>query len=120
VNDSLRGRQSGKAGSDPDQFEVVESMRRLASLGLTAAEVEELGLDQATLQAICEYARLDDGEQRAGSAEAVDATLRMLEQEMQSCELEQEMLGMRRRAISKRVRLLGKVAQMLRRDSGEC
>ncbi len=91
------------------------------ALGLTAGEVEELGLDRATLQAICEYARLDDEDRRAGSAGAVDATLKMLEDETRACELEQEMLGMRRRAINNRVRLLGKVAQMLKRDdAAEC
>ena len=113
IRDALRARQSESSGLDPNGFEAVESMRRLMALGMTVGEIEELDLDRQTLQAICEYARLEDD--RRGSSAVVEATLGMLEQEMQSCEIEQEMLKMRRRALSRRERLLRKLAGRLGR-----
>jgi hypothetical protein len=119
VKDSLkRDTRSSKASDDPDKFEAVESMRRLMALGLTAGEVEELGLDRPTLQAICEYARLDDEDDSRPPADAVDATLSILEGEMRNAELEQEMLGLRKRALKNRVRLLGKLAHLLAQRDG--
>lgn len=111
IRDALRARESQRPDCDPNGLETLESMRRLVALGMTAGEIKELDLDRRTLQAICEYARLEDD--RRSSAEAVDAALKTLKQEMQACEIEQEMLKMRRRALSRREHLLRKLAGLL-------
>lgn len=111
IRDALRARESQRSDCDPNGLETLESMRRLVALGMTTGEIKELDLDGRTLQAICEYARLEDD--RRSSAEAVDAALKTLKQEMQACEIEQEMLKMRRRALSRREHLLRKLAGLL-------
>lgn len=110
VNDS--GARQLKAGSGPQACKVVDTARRLMTLGLSAGEIEELGMDQPALRAICEYARLDGvGSQPA--PDAVSATLSTLAEELRKVDLELEMLGMRKRALTSRSKLLQKLAQTL-------
>ena len=106
--------QDEKKSADPTNCEIIEPMRRLMALGLTEVEIEGHGLDLQTLQAICEYARLDECECRS-SADAIETTLCKLEKEMQACEMESEMLCMRKRALKRRAKLLAKLAHLLER-----
>ena len=117
VNDSPQGQR--KAGSGPTGCKGLKSMRRLMALGLSAGEVEGLGLDRQTLRTICEYARLDGREDSRPSAEDVETMLRILEAETRACEMEQEMLGLRKRALHNRVRLLGKLGHLLARTEAD-
>lgn len=112
VNDR-RGTQSPGADRDPRAFTVVDTARRLIALGLSTDEVEELGLEEPTLRSIREYARLDDDAGQRPSADAVDAALKSLGEEMRKVDLELEMLGMRRRALTNRAKLLHKLADTL-------
>lgn len=99
------------ASDRPQVCRIVESVRRWMVLGTTAGDVRELELDESTLKAICEYARLDDD--HASTADAVAAMLKILLDETKQVDIELEMLGLRRRALSNRATLLRKLASAL-------
>lgn len=109
-----RSRVSGTAG-DPDACRIIEPVRRLATLGFSAREIEELGLAEPTLRAICEYARLDSADGSQPASDAVEATLETLAEETRKADLELEMLVLRKRALTNRAKLLQKLARMLER-----
>ncbi len=100
-----------KAG--PQDCEIVDSVWRLMSLGLSAGEIRELGMAEGALEALCEYARLD-GLDREKPGEVVGAALGTLVAETRKVDLELEMLSLRKRALRKRAKLLHKLADMLR------
>ncbi|MGB9618877.1 MAG: hypothetical protein ACPL7K_00530 [Armatimonadota bacterium] len=85
------------------------------SLGLSAKEIEHLDIRQPMLQAICEYARLEnhglDTDERA--AGVVNATLKVIDDEIRNLDLEIQMLNLRRRALKKRSRVLEKLGKLL-------
>lgn len=114
VNDrSQRRSRSPRTEADANTCQVVESVRRLGALGFSAREIEELGLAEPTLRAICEYARLDEGDGSRPASDAVEATLEILAEETRKADLELEMLGLRKRALTNRAKLLQKLARML-------
>lgn len=105
--------KTGKpANSDePRACRIVDPARRMIAVGMTSGEIKELGLDESLLRTVCEYARLDDD---AGPAsDAVAATLRTLIEEIGKVDIEIEMLGLRKRALHNRAKLLRKLAAML-------
>jgi len=97
--------------NEPQACQVVESARKLMQLGLSKKQVEELGIEEPMLQAMCEYARLDDSS--TGVDGAVEAALKIVDSEMQRLDLELEMLNMRKRALTKRAKLLRRVSEIL-------
>jgi len=102
----------------PDALEecrVIEPVRKLTALGLSAKEIEHLDIEQPLLQAICEYARLDhDGIDADGrAAGAIDATLRTIEDQIRDLDLEIQMLNLRKRALRKRTKVLRKLGTLL-------
>jgi hypothetical protein len=114
INDSSSRRsRSPKTAGEPETCQVVDSVRRLATLGLSAREIEDLGLAEPALKVICEYARLDEGDGSRPASDAVDATLRTLAEETRKADLELEMLGLRKRALTNRAKLLQKLARIL-------
>lgn len=100
---------------DAKDCRVVESVRRLLALGLSTKEIEDLDIRQPMLQTICEFARLDDADARSAerAADAVEATLKVISEQIRSIDLETEMLNMRKRALVKRTRALEKLARSL-------
>ena len=117
INDSSSRRsRPPKTAGEPETCQVVDSVRRLATLGFTAREIENLGLAEPTLKVICEYARLDDGDGSRPASDAVDATLKTLAEETRKADLELEMLGLRKRALTNRAKLLHKLARILDRQ----
>lgn len=93
----------------------MESVRQLMALGLSTDEIEELDIRQPMLQAICETAGLDDlGRDRSDRAmEAVEATLKVVSDEVQKLDMELEMLSLRKRALLRRSQILTKIADSL-------
>ncbi len=85
------------------------------ALGLSADEIEDLDIRQSMLQAVCEYARLEDkgASPSARAADAVDATLKVIADQIRNLDLEIQMLSLRRRALRKRTRVLEKLARSL-------
>lgn len=116
VNDHRPQRKNADSG--PEAYKVVDSARHLIALGLSTGEIEELGMDQPALQAICEYARLD-GEGLRPDSDAVDVTLNTLAEELRKTDLELEMLGMRKRALTSRAKLLQKLAGTLKQRDND-
>ena len=116
---------AGRAGlidsrfSDLTECKVVESVRKLFALGLSPDEIEDLDIGQPMLQAICEYARLEDDDPAAAerAADAVNGTLKVIADQIQNIDLEIEMLNMRKKALKRRNRVLLKLAQTL--NSGD-
>lgn len=109
------------SSSDPEEFKVIESVRKLMALGLSAEEIEDLDIRQPMLQAICEFARLDDKGPDTGTRAAgvVDATLKVIDDQIHNLDLEIQMLNLRRRALRRRTRVLEKLARSLSAgDSG--
>jgi len=109
------------SSGDPEECKVIESVRKLMALGLSADEIEDLDIRQPMLQTICEYARLDDsGSDPDGRAVGVvDATLKVIDDQIHNLDLEIQMLSLRRRALRKRTRVLEKLARSLSaRDGG--
>ena len=90
-------------------------MRKLMALGLSAEEIEDLDIGQPMLQAICEYARLDEtsGDPTSQSANPVGTTLRLIDDQIHSLDMEIEMLGMRKQALERRTGVLQKLARSL-------
>lgn len=107
----------GDSTSAPEECQVIESVRKLLALGLSAEDIEDLDVRQPMLQAICEYARLDDGAVAVDhSPEAATSTLNLIEDQVHNLELEIQMLNLRRRALRRRLRVLDKLAQSLKID----
>lgn len=88
------------------------------SLGLSAGEVKELGMAEGVLEAFCEYARLDESAGADRPGKVVSSALATLAEETRKVDMELEMLSLRRRALSKRAKLLHKLAGMLQERSG--
>lgn len=103
---------------DPAECRVVRSLMQLMALGLSAEEIGELDVCQPTLQAVCEYARLDSrgDDDPEEAVEAVRATIQAVEDERRQLDLRIEMLVIRKRALARRARVLGKIARLL--DTG--
>lgn len=97
----------------PRDCEIVDSVQRLMSLGLSASEIKELGMAEGAVEALCEYARLDEIVDGDRPGEVVDAALGTLAEETHKVDLELEMMGLRKRALTKRAKLLHKLAGML-------
>jgi hypothetical protein len=114
-NTSKSRSRSFGTGDGLDACQVVESVKRLATLGFSAREIEEMGLAEPILRAVCEYARLDSGDGSQPSSGAVEATLETLAEETRKADLELEMLVLRKRALTNRAKLLQKLARMLER-----
>jgi hypothetical protein len=94
---------------------VIESVRKLMALGLSAKEIEDLDIRQPTLQAICELARLDD-EGSGGPAkvtDALEATLKVIGDQVRDLDMEIEMLKMRKSALKRRTLALQKLTKSL-------
>lgn len=100
-----------KAG--PEDCRIVDSAQRLMALGLAAVEIEGVGIPEAALQAMCEYARLDGNNSSQQPTELVGTALETLSHETRKVDMELEMLRLRKRALTKRSRLLHKLAGML-------
>jgi hypothetical protein len=83
------------------------------ALGLSACEIRELGMAEGALEAMCEYARLDEAADSEKPSEIVSKALGTLAEETRKVDLELEMLNLRKRALSKRAKLLHKLAGML-------
>ena len=115
INYARRAGLVDTSPSDPEGCEVIESVRKLMALGLSAEEIEDLDIRQPMLQAICEYARLDEHSDDPASqaADAVDTTLRLIEDQIHNLDLEIEMLSMRKQALKRRTRVLRKLARSL-------
>lgn len=105
----------------PEECRVVDSVRRLMAMGLSMEEIQELDIRQPMLQAIFEYAQLDveDRDQSERAFAAVEATIRVVADEMQKLDLELEMLNMRKRALTRRSQVLRKISFSIQRgDEG--
>jgi len=118
VNFARRAGLVDSSKGDPEECKVVESVRQLIAMGLSADEIEELDIRQPMLQAVIEYAQLDqeycDRSERAMAA--IDATLRVVGDEIQKLDLELQMLKMRKKALQRRTRVLRKIADSLQSD----
>lgn len=105
--------------SEMGECTIIEPMRKLMALGLSAREIEELDIRQPTLQAICEYARPDESNKSDSerAADMVDATLGSIGRQMRSLDIEIEMLNLRKRALKRRTQILEKLVRAL--ESGD-
>jgi len=107
-----------ESGVDLADCRVVQSMGKVLALGLSAKEVEELDVKLPMLRAICEYARLDPDQGLSECAvEAVDATLKVIAEQINNLDMEIEMLRMRKSALKKRTKALEKLAASLRESA---
>lgn len=97
----------------PRGCQIVDSVQRLMSLGLSEGEIEKLGVAENDLEALCEYARLNEIVDGDKPHEAVGSALETLADETRKVDLELEMLKLRKRALSKRGKLLHKLSDML-------
>ena len=97
--------------SEDEERKVLDSVRQLMAMGLSTEEIEDLDIRQPMLQAICEYAQFDaDGSDESERAiVAVEATLKVIADEIQRLDLELEMLNLRKRALMRRVQVLRKI-----------
>jgi hypothetical protein len=115
INYAKRTGLIDSSSADLEDCKLVESVRKLMALGLSAEEIEDLDIRQPMLQAICEYARLDetDGHPGERAADAVDTTLHVIDDQIHNLDLEIEMLNLRKKALKRRTRVLGKLARSL-------
>lgn len=109
----IRDSSSAEVHGIAEDCRILESVQKLMSLGLSAREIR-LGLAEGTVEALCEYARLDGFSEGDQPGEVVGQALGTLLDETRRVDLELEMLGLRKRALSKRAKLLHKLADMLR------
>lgn len=119
VRDSSPESSSAGANSEPRDCEIVDSVQKLMSFGLSAGEIEQLGMADIDLEALCEYARLGHIADGDRPDEAVGSALETLAEETHKVDLELEMLGLRKRALTKRAKLLHKLSGMLRDRAAE-
>jgi hypothetical protein len=98
-----------------EDCKVIEPMRRLLALGLSADEIEDLDIRQPMLQSICEYARLDDSDRdtHAKALDAVNSTVRVIDDQVADLDLESEMLTLRKNALERRRKVLQRLARAL-------
>jgi hypothetical protein len=102
----------------PEELGQMASLRKLLAIGLTAEEAEELDIRQPLLQSVREYARLDDetGDPSERTLQAVNATLKVIADQVQNIELEVQMLNLRKKALKRRARILEKLSESLTAD----
>jgi len=95
-------------------LEVIEPVRKLLALGLSMKEIEDLDIKESTLQAICEYARLECSDSGASVriSDAVETISNLLNDQLENLDMEIEMLNLRRRALKKRTKALQKLSQI--------
>ena len=115
VNFARRAGLIDSPNGDLQECKVIDSVRQLMALGLSADEIEELDIRQPMLQAVCEYARLDHKDRATSerAVAAIDATLTVVGDEIQKLNMELQMLRMRKKALQRRTRVLRKIADSL-------
>jgi hypothetical protein len=119
VNCAVRAGLVDNHTADLEDCSVIEPVRKLFALGLSPDEIEDLDIQEPMLQAICEYARLDEDDRAAAerAADAVNGTLKAIADQIQNIDLEIEMLNLRKKALKRRNRVLLKLARAL--NSGD-
>lgn len=116
----------GRAGSYNDEsevreFKVIDCVRTLTALGLSAREIKDLDAREPMLRALSEYSELNmtDSEIREHTARVIATTLRAVGDQIQDLDIELEMLSLRHRALKRRSRILEKLAGSLE-ENEEC
>ena len=115
-------RRTGLIPDSPlEDCRVIEPMRRLLALGLSAEEIEDLDIRQPMLQSICEYARLDESDRDTyeKALDAVNATVRVIGDQIADLDLETEMLTLRKNALERRMKVLQRLARALGKKSDD-
>ncbi|MCE5315065.1 MAG: hypothetical protein ABFD49_11075 [Armatimonadota bacterium] len=98
---------------------IMEPVRKLMALGSSINSTEHFDICQPVMQAICEYARLDSCEMDGVEAVTgeLEATIKVIEDQLRGIEMESEMLKLRKRALKRRLQVLGKLANSLKSTS---
>lgn len=102
-----------KAEGGPKDCEIVDSVQRLMSLGLSVGEIKQLDIAEGSLDALCEYARLEEIFDDDTPSDVVGRALDTLAEETRKVDIELQMLNLRKRALTKRAKLLHKLESML-------
>jgi len=89
----------------------VDHVQKLRALGLSADEIKNLDLEESILDAAC--GPLKEDVNNVGPEWDIDVAMDLISRQMQDLNLELEMLGMRRKALRRRTRVLGKLIQIL-------
>ncbi|MHB9037185.1 MAG: hypothetical protein ACYC64_10990 [Armatimonadota bacterium] len=98
---------------------IIDSVRKLMALGPSVNGSERLEMCQPVVEAICEYARLDSSEIDGAETVAgvVEATIKVINDQLSGIDIETEMLRLRKRALKRRMRILEKLAASLKSDN---
>lgn len=114
-------RRAGLINENIDEFKeirIIESVSRLMAMGLSMDELDKLNIRESMLNAVSEIDQSD------GSSCSIkqyprnlDATLEVVKEEIGKVDIELEMLGMRKKALTKRIKMLEKIARVLESDS---
>jgi hypothetical protein len=113
-------RRAGLISESIDEFneiQIIESVSRLMAMGLRMDELDGLNIRESMLDAISKIDQNGENNRSSkNSSSGVDATLRIVNDEIGKVDIELEMLGMRKRALTKRVKTLEKIVRMLESD----
>ncbi|OFX15887.1 MAG: hypothetical protein A2Z18_02305 [Armatimonadetes bacterium RBG_16_58_9] len=106
---------------DLEECQIVESVRQLMAMGLSAKEIEDLDIRQPMAQAIFDNVEQghNDGDNFDKAARAVDATLDVVVDETRKLDMELQMLRMRKKALEKRAKVLRKIADCLQSNGND-
>ena len=114
-------RRAGLINENIDEFNeirIIESVSRLMAMGLSMDELDKLNIRESMLNAVSEIDQSD------GSSCSIkqyprnlDATLEVVKEEIGKVDIELEMLGMRKKALTKRIKMLEKIARVLESDT---
>lgn len=109
--------RSGIAGETADLKGCgsIEPLRKLLALGLDADEIDALDIRQPLLQEICDCAERekDDRDPSDRMLDAVNATLKVISDQLQGIDLEVRMLNLRKKALKRRSGILERLGQSL-------
>lgn len=97
--------------SQGEECAVGDLVRQLMAMGLSMEEIHDLDIRQPMLQAICEYAKIDENgrDDTEKAVSAIEATLKVINDEIRQLDIELEMLNLRKRALMRRVQVIRKI-----------
>lgn len=103
------------ASPDPNDCVVIRSIRKLVAADLTQDDLSQLGLKDCMLELESEYVapEADKLDRKKDTEGIVSATIKVVEEQIRNLDLETEMLGIRKRALRRRLKVLEKLAKSL-------
>ncbi|MFQ3550047.1 MAG: hypothetical protein SNJ70_09895 [Armatimonadota bacterium] len=103
---------------NPTEMIIIDSARKLMALGLTPNDIEQMDIKKSVSNVFSEYAKFDSkyDENKNQEEYSIGITIDRINEQLAGLSLELKMLGLRKRALKRRIKTLQKLASSFHSD----